>query len=208
MSATTIIKPIVSKLYCSASQVVVLTVRKRPHVVSGGGLVVMDDCSQKIIFRVDGCGTLGIKGELVLRDADGESLLLIRRKGGMFQALSIHSGQWKGYMVDYEGAEKLVFSLKEPNSCLAKNIKVNVGPKKCNLNKDWDFEVRGSFPDKACSIIDCAGNTVAQIGVRKGQLMMVSKDLYQVQVQPGYDQAFVFGVIAVLDHIYGESTHC
>ncbi|XP_043723023.1 protein LURP-one-related 6-like [Telopea speciosissima] len=207
MSATAIIKPIVSKLYCSASQVVVLTVRKRPHVVNGGGFVVTD-CSQKIIFKVDGCGTLGIKGELILRDADGESLLLIRRKGGMFQALSIHR-QWKGYMVDYEGTEKLVFSLKEPNSCLAKNIKVNVVPKKCNINMDWDFEVRGSFPDKACVIIDSAGNTVAKVGVKKeAQLMMVSKDLYQVEVQPGFDQAFVCGVVAVLDNIYDESTHC
>ncbi|KAJ4958032.1 hypothetical protein NE237_025143 [Protea cynaroides] len=208
MATSAIIKPIVSKLYCSASQIV-LIVRRRPHVVSGGGLVITD-CSQKTIFRVDDCGTLGTKGQLILRDAEGEHVLLIRRKEGMFQALSIHR-QWKGYMVDYEGAEKLVFSLKEPHLCVVKNnsIKVNIGSKRCSINKDWDFEVRGSFPDKACTIIDSAGNTVAQVGVRKEQqLMVVSKDLYQVVVQPGFDQAFVFGVIAVLDNIYDESTCC
>lgn len=70
--------PIVSKLYCSSSQVV-LVVRRRPHVVNGGGFVVTD-CSQKVVFRVDGCGILGTKEELVLRDGDGEPLLLIRRK--------------------------------------------------------------------------------------------------------------------------------
>lgn len=69
---------IVSKLYCSSSQVV-LVVRKRPHVVNGGGFVVTD-CSQKVVFRVDGCGVLGAKEELILRGADGEALLLIRRK--------------------------------------------------------------------------------------------------------------------------------
>ncbi|KAJ4951701.1 hypothetical protein NE237_028533 [Protea cynaroides] len=196
---------IVNKLYCSASQVV-LTVRKRPHVVNGGGFVVTD-CSQKIIFRLDGCGTLGTKGELILRGADGEFLLLIRKKGSMFEALGIHR-QWKGYKVDDEGAEKLVFSLKEPNSFLVKNIKVNVGHKRCNI-KDWDFEIRGSFPDKSCAIVDSSGKTVAQVGVRKeAQMMMVSKDLYQVVVQPGFDQAFLCGVIAVLDNIYEESTHC
>ena len=69
---------IVSKLYCSSSQVV-LVVRKRPQVVNGGGFVVTD-CSQKVVFRVDGCGILGTKDELILRDADGEALLLVRRK--------------------------------------------------------------------------------------------------------------------------------
>ena len=69
---------IVSKLYCSSSQVV-LVVRKRPHVVNGGGFVVTD-CSQRVAFRVDGCGILGTKDELILRGSDGEDLLLIRRK--------------------------------------------------------------------------------------------------------------------------------
>ena len=70
--------PVISKLYCSSSQVV-LVVRRRPHVVHGGGFVVTN-CSQKVVFRVDGCGVLGTKGELVLRDGNGDALLLIRRK--------------------------------------------------------------------------------------------------------------------------------
>lgn len=69
---------IVSKIYCSSSQLVFM-VRKRPHVVNGGGFVVTD-CSQKVVFRVDGCGILGTKDELILRGSDGEALLLIRRK--------------------------------------------------------------------------------------------------------------------------------
>ena len=69
---------LISKLYCSSSQVV-LVVRRRPHVVNGGGFVVTD-CSQKVAFRVDGCGVLGTKGELVLRDGNGDALLLIRQK--------------------------------------------------------------------------------------------------------------------------------
>lgn len=69
---------IISKLYCSASQVV-LGVRRRPRVINGGGFVVTD-CSQKVVFKVDGCGVLGTKGELIVRDGDGSALLLIRRK--------------------------------------------------------------------------------------------------------------------------------
>lgn len=70
--------PILGKLFCSTSEAV-LVVRKRPHMVGGGGFVVTDS-DQKVVFKVDGCGIVGTKGELVLRDADGEPLLLIRRK--------------------------------------------------------------------------------------------------------------------------------
>jgi hypothetical protein len=52
-----------------------------------------------------------------------------------------------------------------------------------------------------CSLLAC----ITQIGV-KG--MLAGRDFYQVVVQPGYDQAFVVGVIAILDNIHGESTRC
>lgn len=70
--------PIISKMYCSSSQVV-LCVRRRPHVPGGGGLVVMD-CSQRVVFKVDGCGIIGKQGELIIRDGQGEPILLIRQK--------------------------------------------------------------------------------------------------------------------------------
>ncbi|KAF2304119.1 hypothetical protein GH714_027390 [Hevea brasiliensis] len=183
--------------------------KERPHVVSGGGFVVTD-CSQKVVFRVDGCGVVGKKGELILRDCDGEPLLLIRRKGGLVQALSIHR-KWKAYTSDYEGSQKLVFSLKEPNSCLARNntIRVSAEPRISKRAFDWDFEIKGYFPDRDCSIVDYSGNIVAEIGTRKEVTeVMTSKDLYHVVVKPGIDQAFIFGVIAVLDYIYCESTRC
>ncbi|CAN1136335.1 Protein LURP-one-related 6 [Linum perenne] len=194
---------IISKLYCSATQVV-LTVRKRPHVICGGGFVVTN-CSQKVVFRVEGCGVLGSIGELIVRDTEGDALLLIRRKEGVVQALSINR-KWKGYSFDYEGIKKMVFKLKEPNSCLARNscIRICTEPRRSNTS-DWDFEVQGQFPDKDACIVDHLGHVIAQIGVEKG---MRSMDMYYVVVKPGIDQAFVFGVIAVLDNIYGESTTC
>lgn len=70
---------VISKEFCSSSEVV-FVVRKRPHVVTGGGFVVTDCNSQNVVFRVEGCGVLGKKDELLLRDGDGDPLLLIRRK--------------------------------------------------------------------------------------------------------------------------------
>ncbi|CAO2823153.1 unnamed protein product [Amaranthus hypochondriacus] len=202
--------PIISKTYCSSSQVV-LVVRRRPQAVGGGGFVVTN-CSQRVVFQVDGCGILGKKGELILRDHDAEPILLIRQlKGGFVQALSIYK-KWKGYY-DYEGYEKSIFSIKEPNqnSCFPTNnaVRISIEPKVVGQIKDWNFEVKGYFPDKNCTIVDSLGNVVAQIGIKEEiKRAMSNKDLYHVIIQPGIDQAFVFGVIAVLDYIYHESTWC
>ncbi|WVZ10263.1 hypothetical protein V8G54_014793 [Vigna mungo] len=203
MTANTNTMPIVGKLYCSSSQTVHV-VRKRPHVVNGGGFVVMDSSAQRVMFRVDGCGVRGKKGDLILREGDGEALLLMLRKGGIVEALSIYK-KWKGYSLDYEGSRKLVFSLREPNSCLFKNKAIRISTR----NRGCDFKISGYFPDKCCSIVDSKGNEVAQVRVMKEvEELVENKDLYHVVVKPGMDQAFVFGVIAILDHIYGESTHC
>ncbi|XP_030538525.2 protein LURP-one-related 6 [Rhodamnia argentea] len=206
---------IVNKVYCSPMEVA-LVVRRRPHAVSGGGFVATDCSSKRAVFRVDGCGVLGTSGELIVRDGDGDALLLIRRKaGGIVQAMSIHK-KWKGYTYDYEGAQKLLFSIKEPNSssslsCFSRNasstaIKISLEPRKVD-GPDGIFHVKGHFPDRDCSIVDSGGNAVAQIQKEMAELM-ASKDVYRVIVKAGIDQAFVCGVVAVLDHIYGESTAC
>ncbi|KAK9715647.1 hypothetical protein RND81_06G179300 [Saponaria officinalis] len=199
--------PIIGKMYCSSSQVV-LVVRRRPPMVGGGGFVVTN-CSQKVVFQVDGCGTLGRKGELMLRDGDGDAILLIRQQGGIVQALSIHK-KWKGYY-DYDGLQKSIFSIKEPNACfpITNAIRISVEPKTQGRGRDWDFEVQGYFPDRDCRILNSVGNIIAQVGVKEEiEKVMKSKDVYHVIIQPGVDQAFIFGVIAVLDYIYHESTRC
>ncbi|KAL9276085.1 hypothetical protein ACSQ67_026371 [Phaseolus vulgaris] len=74
---------VIRKLYCSSSQTM-LRVRRGPHMVNGG-----------VVFRVDGCGIYGTKVQLILRDGEGDALLLMHQKGGMVEALSIYK-KWKG----------------------------------------------------------------------------------------------------------------
>lgn len=71
---------IVSKHYCSSLKEVFM-VRNRPRAVNGGGFVVTNS-RQEVVFKVDGYGTLGIKGELVVKDENGAVLLLIHKKVG------------------------------------------------------------------------------------------------------------------------------
>jgi hypothetical protein len=70
--------PVVSKIFCSGAPTM-LMIRRRPAVVNGGGFVVTD-LSHNIVFIVDGCGTLGSKGELMVKDGEGEPILSISKK--------------------------------------------------------------------------------------------------------------------------------
>lgn len=143
---------------------------------------------------------------------------LVVLQGGMVQALSLHR-KWKGYAYGYEGSQKQVFSLKEPkpnSSCLLTNnviaIRVSTDHNETTgSSKSWsNFEIKGYFPDRDCSIVDSVSNSiVAQVTMNLNmKATIASKDVYYVVVKPGMDQAFVVGVIATLDHIYGESTVC
>ncbi|MED6156102.1 hypothetical protein PIB30_011562 [Stylosanthes scabra] len=221
MAAKTIkMFPIISKLYCLGCETE-LMVRRRPHAVYGGGFVVTDCSTHKVVFKVDGCDVVGKRNELILRHGDGHPLLLMRRKGGgMVEALSFNK-VWKGYRLDLEGSgggsllkKQLLFTLKESSSsssssscCFAKEgpIRITTQPRTFT-NKSWDFEIKGYFPDKSSSILDSKGNVVGF--TKELDQFMDSKDVYHVLVNPGIDQAFVFAVIAILDYIYGESTIC
>lgn len=171
--------------------------------MNGGGFVVTD-ISHNVVFVVDGCGILGSKGELKVKNGEGEPILSISKKGGIVQALSTRN-RWNGYSMDYQGKDKLVFSLTDPKSCIAQGapIRIHIEPKRhC---KNWDFEISGSFTDRDCTIVDCTRKTVAQMGRKE---MIKGKDFYHVDVHSGYDQAFIVGVMAILDNIHGESTIC
>lgn len=78
MSEAGKLMPIISKAYCSSSAVA-LTVRQRPRVINGGGFIVMNS-SQNAVFMVEGCSSLGAKGQLRLKDGDGGPLLSITKK--------------------------------------------------------------------------------------------------------------------------------
>ncbi|KAL9662917.1 hypothetical protein QQ045_027752 [Rhodiola kirilowii] len=198
-------RPIVSKVFCSPHQQV-LTVRRRPNVAMGGGYEVTE-CTQKhVVFRVDGCGTLGSREKLVLKDGCGEALLLIRRKEGVVEALSLYR-RWRGYRVQYEVPQELLFTLKDPKSCLAGSNAIRISAQHRICDSSGGFTIRGNFSDKDCSIVDGRGIIIAQIWRnQKAENWKLSDDLYHVTIKPKIDQAFVIGVIAVLDYIYGEST--
>lgn len=94
-------------------------------------------------------------------------VVIMLQAGGVLQALSIHK-KWKGYTLDYEGSQKLVFSLKEPTSngsmCLPRNssrIRICLEPRRSG--GDSCFQVDGYFPDRDCSIVNSTGLAIAKV---------------------------------------------
>lgn len=77
------------------------------------------------------------------------------------QAVSFHR-QWRAYSLDYEGAEKLIFCVKEPLLCFAKKCSLKVQLAASSFNS-WDFEINGSFIDRQCTITDHRGKLVAEV---------------------------------------------
>ncbi|AED92870.1 unnamed protein product [Arabidopsis thaliana] len=207
------VDPVLSRRYSSESETV-LVVRRRPPMVNGGGFVVSNS-KQVVVFRVDGCGVLGTKGKLLLRNGDGNDLLLIRKMGGIVQALNMVHNKWEGFGYDNEGTERLVFTLKDPkDSCLVQNSSIKIlvhgKPPKISSTRNNYVEIKGSFAERACNIMDSDGKAIAKVRIEKEMEEMVGnkKDLYHVIVKPNVDQSFIVGLIAILDYIHGESTIC
>jgi len=66
--------PMVSKKYCLSSEVV-LVIPRRPHAMGGSGFITTI-CSQRVVFKVDGCAVLDKEGELMLRHGEGDAILV------------------------------------------------------------------------------------------------------------------------------------
>ncbi|GLJ31667.1 hypothetical protein SUGI_0636310 [Cryptomeria japonica] len=203
--SSAIMRPVVSKKFCSTSHKV-FTVRKRPCTINGGGFVVMDSHQGNEVFRVDGCGP-AVKDHALLKDSKGNHILSLKRKVGILQVFSLGE-QWKGFVPDeMEGLMKPLFkaSSSSPINCFANNsVKVSLIESN-NSGKGWEFEILGSFSERACTIYDKSQAIVAEVSMNKTRKDSIqSKDVYSVEVQAGFDQAFVFGLIAVLRNLSGE----
>ncbi|GLJ11801.1 hypothetical protein SUGI_0177330 [Cryptomeria japonica] len=196
-----ILRPVVSKQFCSTS-LKVFTVRKRPCTINGGGFVVMDSSHGDEIFRVEGCGA-AVKDRALLQDAEGNGVLCIKREVGIVQVFSLHK-KWKGFVPDeIDGHEKPIF--KASSSICSANDSVKVSLIQSKAKKGWDYEIVGSFAERACTIYDDSHAIAAKVSLNNVVKDAIrSKDVYNVEVQAGIDQAFVFGLVAVLEKLSGE----
>lgn len=97
--------------------------------------------------------------------------ILLSFQGGIVQALNMVHKKWEGFGYDNQGAERLVFTLKDPkDSCLVHNgsirILVNGKPKissSRNIYNNNYVEIKGSFTERDCKIMDSDGRAIAKV---------------------------------------------
>ncbi|GLJ13714.1 hypothetical protein SUGI_0218840 [Cryptomeria japonica] len=179
------------------------TVWKKALLFSGTGFTVFDS-SGNLSLRIEDY-TPTIKHQLLLMDASGNPILLLRRK-----VMSLHHG-WEGFFVyneeNRDGSEKLrVFTMKR-SSIMSARTSVDVfltsSNTKC-LRGQCDYHIEGSFRKRSCAIYNRSRVMVAQVRRKESCEMLMEKDVFSVEIYRGFDPVLIMSWIVVVDHINSE----
>ncbi|XP_068644484.1 protein LURP-one-related 8-like [Aristolochia californica] len=178
----------------------VLTVWRKSLLFNCSGFTVFDK-KGNLVFRVDNYAS-GNKGEVVLMDAAGKSLLTIRRK-----KLSL-GDHW----LVFAGEESVnpLFSVKKPvnflNSRLLAQLTVGGGSwRGQSSSRQPAYAIEGSYSQRSCVVYDDKRRPMAEIrrkeavgGVAFGQ------DVFRLVVQPELDAAFAMALVILLEQMFGS----
>lgn len=189
---------VVDDKFCKDSATA-LTVWKKSLVFSCSGFTVYDP-SGNLVFRVDNYCSHP-KNKVLLMDAAGTALLTMRRK-----RLSLHN-EWQGFLGEFQDAQKPLFVVKRASSLLIptnKLAEVYVGVStKSNQKPHSDYHIEGCYAKRSFTILNSCGDLVAEVKpkqVRSADIKL-GGDVFNLVVWPGYDHAFIMGLIVVLDQM-------
>jgi len=176
-----------------------LTVWKKSLVFSCSGFTVYDP-SGNLIFRVDNyCSDP--KNEVLLMDAAGLALLTMRRK-----RLSLRT-EWQGFLGEFQDAPKPLFLARKAASLLipTNNLaEVYMGSSsKSKQKQQSDYHIEGCYAKRSFTFLNCSGDVVAEVKPKqfRSDHIKLGGDVFNLVVRPGYDLAFVMGLIIILDQM-------
>ncbi|XP_010472987.1 PREDICTED: protein LURP-one-related 5 isoform X2 [Camelina sativa] len=175
-----------------------LTVRKTSLFFTGDGFTVYD-CKGSLVFRVDSYGGPNTRDtdEVVLMDAHGRCLLTLRRKRPSLRR------RWEGYLGERSDGQKPIFGVRRSSIIGRNSVTVEVyGDYMCG-----EYLIEGSFGQRSCTVVEAeTRRKVAEIRrkVDASTNVMLGKDVFSLNVKPGFDGAFAMGLVLVLDQIYGD----
>lgn len=175
-----------------------LTVRKTSLFFAGDGFTVYD-CKGSLVFRVDSYGGPNTRDtdEVVLMDAHGRCLLTLRRKRPSLRR------RWEGYLGERSDGQKPIFGVRRSSIIGRNSVTVEVyGDYQCS-----EYLIEGSFGARSCTVVEAeTRRKVAEIRrkVDASTNVMLGKDVFSLNVKPGFDGAFAMGLVLVLDQIYGD----
>lgn len=189
---------VVDDKFCTDSAMA-LTVWKKSLVLSCSGFTVYDPIGN-LVFRVDNYCSHP-KNEVLLMDAAGTALLTMRRK-----RLSLHN-EWQGFLGEFQDSQKPLFVVKRAPSLLIttnKLAEVYVGvPTKSKQNPHSHYHIEGCYAKRSFTILNSCGDVVAEVKPKQVRTagIKLGGDVFNLVVWPGYDQAFIMGLIVILDQM-------
>ncbi|KAL9994659.1 putative tubby-like protein [Helianthus debilis subsp. tardiflorus] len=176
---------------------VVLTVWKKSLLFSCDGFTVFDN-NGNLVFRVDNYAA-GNKSEVVLMDANGRSLLTIRRKRASI------TDNWLVY--NGETTVNHRFSVTKRVNLLNAKVIAHVsttGSPNNNNKKGVAYEIEGSYARRCCVVYDDKRRCVAEIK-RKEAVggVALGGDVFRLVVQPELGSTVAMALVVVLDQMFG-----
>lgn len=189
------------KLYCKDS-LTVLTVWKKSLLFSCSGFTVFDP-NGNIVFRVDNyCSDS--KNEVVLMNAAGIAILTMRRK-----KLSLRN-EWQGFLGEFQAAQKPLFAVRRRRTILFPSkrktlAKVYLGSSdRSKLHCEY-LRIEGCYAKRSFTSLTTFGYVVAEVKPKQVKPdISLGGDVFNLIIRPGYDQAFVMGLIIGLDKMMGS----
>ncbi|XP_042015500.1 protein LURP-one-related 8-like [Salvia splendens] len=176
----------------SGDDPVVLTVWKKSLLLNCEGFTVFDPRGN-LVYRVDNY-MAATKGHIILMDASGATLLTIRRK-----RLSL-GDTW--LIFDGETTEDPGFTVRKNVSLLNSRCLAYVFQKK-SLPL---YQIEGSYSRRCCAVYDEKRRRVAEIRQKEAAVTGVAfgKDVFRLEVQPGFDTEVAMGMVILLDQMYAS----
>ncbi|KAJ3669108.1 hypothetical protein LUZ60_011058 [Juncus effusus] len=172
----------------------VLTVWRKSLMFNCNGFTVFDS-KGNLVFRVDNYASEH-KGEIVLMDASGKSVLTIRRK-----KLSL-SDQW--LMYNEEESSKPLFSIKKHVALRPAKTLIHLTP--CTASStSITYHVDGSYYHRNCMIYNQKQQPVAEIRRKESKAgVQLGADVFKLVIQSEFDTYLAMAVVIVMDQMFGS----
>ncbi|PKA60299.1 Protein LURP-one-related 8 [Apostasia shenzhenica] len=185
--------PSISACADGAGEVAVLTVWRKSLLFNCSGFTVFD-ARGNLVFRVDNYSSKSCS-EILLMDADGKPLFMIRRKKLLI------TDRWHIYDGEASAAGRPRFSARKHASLLQSKSMAHVIP--CNWDSGPMYGVEGSFSQKSFAIYDEQRRAVAEIR-RKDPVAGIAfgEDVFSLVVQPGFDHGFAMALVILLEQMF------
>jgi len=177
-----------------------LTVWKKSLVFSCNGFTVFDSTGN-LVFRVDNYPS-DPNDEILLMGAAGIALLTMRRK-----RLSLHN-EWQGFLGEFPDVQKPLFLVKRPPSLLrsrgnlAEVYMCSSAKRKRSSKPQSDYRVEGCYAKRSFTLLNIFNQVIGEVKPKQVRSdIRLGGEVFNLTVRPGYDQAFVMGLIIVLGQI-------